>query len=93
VNKLFKKPSNQSINELRGELARAHIIISLISIIAIAVLMLGMDKQIIIDPKLSIICIGLLVIVLLNSISTSLALSIRKKINLYSNPITCKNEA
>lgn len=79
MNKLFKKPSSQSINELRGELARAHIIISLISIIAIAVLILGMDKQIIIDPKLSIICIGLLVIILLNSISTSLALSSHKK--------------
>ncbi|HZJ34700.1 MAG TPA: hypothetical protein VFD55_01650 [Candidatus Angelobacter sp.] len=79
MSKLFKKPSSQSINELRGELARAHIIIALISIIAIALLMLGMDKEIIVDPKLSIICIGLLVIVLLNSISTSLALSIRKK--------------
>ena len=79
MNKLFKKPSSQNISELRGELARAHIIISLVSIIAISVLILGMDEQIIIDPKLSIICIGLLVIILLNSISTSLALSSRKK--------------
>ena len=79
MSKLLKKPSSQNANELRGELSRAHIIIALISIIAIALLILGMDKEIIIDPRLSIISIGLLTIILLNSISTSLALSSHRK--------------
>jgi hypothetical protein len=79
VKKILKKLSNQTVTGTRNELARAHFIITLLSIIAIILLVLGVDERVVFDATLSGIAGGLLIIVALISFSVSLTLSSKKK--------------
>lgn len=79
MKKLLKKLSNQGVTGVRKELARAHFIITLLSIIAIILLVLGVDERIVLDATLCGIAGGLLIIVALISFSVSLTLSNNKK--------------
>ena len=79
MKKIFKKLSNRSTTEIRKELSRAHLIITLLSVIAIVLLILGVDERIVLDPTLSGIAGGLLVIVALISFSVSAATSPNNK--------------
>lgn len=79
MSKLFAKVSSQSINGVRKELARAHLIITLLAISAIMLLVLGVAEKAPLDPTLAGICGGLLIIVVIISINVSLSLYNLKK--------------
>ena len=79
MKKIFKKLSNRSTAEIRKELSRAHLIITMLSIIAIVLLVLGVDERVVLDPTLSGIAGGLLIIVALISFSVSAATSPNNK--------------
>jgi hypothetical protein len=53
VKKLFKSMSKQNINEVRQELSRAHLVIVLLSIIAIVLLLLSAIPTAEFDTRLS----------------------------------------
>ena len=78
MKKLFKKIAKKNIKEVRAELARAHLIIAMLSIAVIALLALGATQPVTFDPTLSAICVVLLSIVSIVSLSTALNL-FRKK--------------
>jgi len=78
MKKLFKKIAKKNIKEVRAELARAHLIIAMLSIAVIALLALGATQPVTFDPTLSAICVVLLSIVAIVSLSTALNL-FRKK--------------
>jgi len=77
--KLFKKFSKQNIKEVRTELARAHLMISLLSIAIIVLLSLGAIQSVTFDPTLSAICVVLLSLVTLVSTCVSFTLFTFKK--------------
>ena len=66
MKKLFKRMSKQNANELRQELARAHLIITLLSLIAILLLALGTSLTVSFDVTLATIAgifLGILAII------------------------------
>lgn len=75
INKLAKR----NANELRRELARAHMVIALLSIGVITLLALGSHEPVSFDPTLSAICVVLLVVVTIISLCVSIALFRNKK--------------
>ena len=75
---IFKKPSKKNLNEYRQELARAHLIISLLSIAIITLLSLGATQPVTFNETLSAICIGLLTVVTIVSLCISITLFRRK---------------
>ncbi|MBC7943219.1 hypothetical protein H7X68_01835 [Candidatus Saccharibacteria bacterium] len=78
MKKLFKKLAQQKLNNVRDELARAHLIIALLSVAVIMLLIQGSTQPIELDVNLSILGEVLLGIVALTSIFMSFALSILK---------------
>lgn len=79
MKKILKKLANRSAEEIRNELARAHLIITLFALMTIVLLILGVDDRIVLDPVLSGVCGGLLIIIALISFNVSLNLWQRKK--------------
>lgn len=59
---------------LQRELARAHVIISLLSLGLISLLALGANEQATFDPSLSAIGVVLLIIVVISSINAAVKL-------------------
>lgn len=74
MKKILKNLSTRSISDVRKELMRAHFIITLLSVVAIVLLILGLNKQAVLDPTLSGICGVLIAIIALISLKTALAL-------------------
>ncbi len=75
IMKLFKQVPKQNMAELRGELSRAHLIISLLAIIAIVLLTLGsVVPSSGFDPGLSNIASAFLAFLLFISLGVSYAL-------------------
>lgn len=79
MNKLFKKIARNNVKELRAELARAHLIIALLSIIAIVLLILGTNLTVSLNPYLSTSAGILLTIVAATSTIISYSLFTNKK--------------
>lgn len=79
MNKLFKKISEQKIADVRQELARAHLIIALLSAAVIMMIIQGATQPIALDATLSTVGIILLGIVILTSLNMSFVLFTRKK--------------
>jgi hypothetical protein len=75
VEKLLKKLSQQKITEVRKELARAHLIIALLSVTVVMLLLQGATRPLLLDPTLSVIGSILLGIVVLISLGMFLTLS------------------
>lgn len=75
--KLFKKLANRKINEVRMELARAHLIIALLSLAVITLLALGATQPVTFDAALSAVCVALLSVVAI--ISSCIAISLYRK--------------
>lgn len=67
------------MDNFRHELARAHIIIALLSVAIIMLVSLGAAKSFAFDATLSAICIILLCFVMLISLCISLTLLVCKK--------------
>ena len=74
MKKLLKKMSEQKIGDIRKELARAHLIVVLLSFSIIAFLIRGVTSPISIEPLMAIVSCILLSIVILISIATSFKL-------------------
>lgn len=74
MKKLFKKLAQQKVADVRQELARAHLIIAMLSTTSIMLLVLGATQPITLDAGLSTIGVALLTIVALTSLAMSLAL-------------------
>ena len=79
MTKFFKKFMKQNAAELRKELSRAHLIISLLAISVIALLSLGAVQYVTFDPTLSAICVVLLSIIAFISLCMTFTLSKNKK--------------
>lgn len=77
--KLLKKIPKQNIAELRGELSRAHLIISLLALICIVLLTLGPTFAVSFDNNLSTIASVFLGVLALTSLGISYFLFKRKK--------------
>lgn len=71
---VISKFANKNLAGMRRELARAHIIIALLSLVSIALLALGSVEAITFDATLSAICVVLLSIVALISVCMSVTL-------------------
>ena len=78
MKKLFKKYTGKNLVEIRRELARAHLIIALLSLVAIVLLTLGSTQPVMFDGTLSAICVILLSAVAFISLCMSVTL-FRKK--------------
>jgi len=76
---LLKKLQKQSAREVRRELARAHLIIAMLSIALIALLSFGSVQAISFDARLSAICVILLSLVTVASLCISFTLYKCKK--------------
>lgn len=74
MSKIFKKFKKKNINELRTQLAHAHLIIALLSIAIIALLALGSTQPVIFDGLLSAITLILLCLVTIFSLCVSITL-------------------
>ena len=72
--KAYKKFKNQKINDVRNELARAHLIIGMLSFVAIILLLLSAALLTTLNTLATTIAIVLLAIVAIISVSFSLAL-------------------
>jgi hypothetical protein len=79
MSKMFKKFTKQNAADFRRELARAHIIIALLSIALITLLSLGTVQPVSFDQSLSAVCVVLLSIVALVSLCMSYTLFKTKK--------------
>jgi hypothetical protein len=79
MDKLFKKYAKPNVNAICMELARAHLIIVLLSIAIITLITLGVVQSANLDLTLSAICIVLLTLVTILSLCTSVCLFRRKK--------------
>ena len=79
MTKFFKKFMKQNAAELRKELSRAHLIISLLAISVIALLSIGAVQYVTFDPTLSAICVVLLSIIAFISLCMTFTLSKNKK--------------
>jgi len=71
---LLKKFKKKNANELRTELAHAHLIIALLSIAIIALLALGSTQPVSFDALLSAVTIVLLCLVTIFSLCMSITL-------------------
>lgn len=78
MKKLFKKMVQQKVTEVRQELARAHLIIALLSVAVIMLIVQGITQPVLLDLTLSTISIILLGVVTLTSLSMSFALFTNK---------------
>ena len=78
MEKLLKKLSQQKVTEVRKELARAHLIIALLSVAVVMLLLQGATRPLLLDPTLSVIGSVLLGLVVLISLGMFLALSSAK---------------
>jgi hypothetical protein len=78
MNKIFQRLSKKTVNQLRRELAHAHLIIALLSIALITLLSLGAVQQVSFDETMSAISVVLLTLVTIISLSISVTLY-RKK--------------
>lgn len=74
MKKLHKRISKKNTNELRLELAHAHMIIALLATAIVALLSLGVIQPISFDATLSAFSVALLVIVVIFSLSMSITL-------------------
>ncbi len=79
MKKFLKKFSKQNIREVRQELARAHLIITFLSVISIALLYLGATLTVAFDAALSIVAAALLTLLIIISLSISITLFTDKK--------------
>lgn len=79
MNNIFKKFAKKSAAEMRRELARAHLIIALLSMALISMLSLCATQAVQLDPVLSGICVILLLVVAIVSLLTSVTLFKNKK--------------
>lgn len=68
----------QKVTEVRQELARAHLIIALLSVAVIMLIVQGITQPVLLDLTLSTISIILLGVVTLTSLSMSFALFTNK---------------
>lgn len=78
MKKIFKKLTKKNINEMRKELAHAHLIVALLSVAIIALLTLGATQPVTFEATLSAICVVLLSLVTIVSLCISITLY-RKK--------------
>lgn len=73
--KKTRKPSNKvNVIAIERELARAHIIISLLSLGVISLLALGATQPVTFEPSLSAISVVLLLIVIISSVNAAIML-------------------
>jgi len=79
MSKLLKKFMKKNGKDFRQELARAHLIIALLSICIIVLLSLGTIQPVTYDQSLSAVCVVLLTIVALISLCMTYKLSNTKK--------------
>jgi hypothetical protein len=79
MSKLFKKFNKKSTAEIRKELARAHLIIALLSMALIVLLSLGAIQPVTFDATLSAICVILLSLIAFISTCVSFTLFSNKK--------------
>jgi hypothetical protein len=79
MSKMFKKFTKQTSADIRKELARAHIIIAMLSIAIIVLLSLGAVQPVSFDQSLSAICVVLLSLVTFVSACMSYTLLKTKK--------------
>lgn len=79
MKKLFKHSGKRNIHDFRRELARAHMIIALLSFAIIVLLTVGAIQPVSYDPMLSAICVVLLSIVTIISLCMSISLFKSKK--------------
>lgn len=75
MEKLLKKLSQQKITDVRKELARAHLIIAILSIAVVILLLQSATQPLLLNLTLSVIGSLLLVFVVLISLGMFLALS------------------
>jgi len=74
MSKMFKKLDKKNIKEVKAELARAHMIVTLLSIAVIILLTLGTSQPVTFDITLSAVCVALLSIVAVISLCVSVSL-------------------
>lgn len=79
MNKLLKKLSQQKIGDAHKELARAHLIIALLSVSCIVLLLQGALAPVALDPGLSAVSAVMLGLVALTSLGISITLSVSRK--------------
>jgi peptidoglycan/LPS O-acetylase OafA/YrhL len=79
MSKHFKKFLKQNIHEVRRELARAHLIIALLSVAVIVLLSLGATQPVTFNPVMSAVCVVLLSVVAFISLCMSYTLYTCKK--------------
>jgi len=77
--KFSKKIAKQNTAELRGELSRAHLIISLLSLIAIVLLTVGSTMEVGFDTNLSTVASAFLALLAIVSLCISYNLFKHKK--------------
>lgn len=78
MERVLKRFKKKNLIAMRTELAHAHLIIALLSIAIIALLSLGSTQPVIFDATLSGICVSLLSIVTIVSLSISISLYKKK---------------
>jgi len=78
VSKLFKNYSKKSINEVRRELARAHLIVATLAGISIALLYMGVSL-VEFNASLSIAAAAFLTLLIVVSLSISITIYSEKK--------------
>ncbi|MCX6728741.1 MAG: hypothetical protein NTV39_03165 [Candidatus Saccharibacteria bacterium] len=78
MNSLLKRFKKKKVEQLRIELAHAHLIVALLSIAIIALLSLGSTQPVAFDGTLSAICVALLSVVTIVSLSISITLYQKK---------------
>jgi len=77
--KFSKKMAKRNTTELRGELSRAHLIISLLALIAIVLLTVGSTMEVGFDANLSAIASAFLALLAIVSLCISYNLFKNKK--------------
>lgn len=78
MEKMLTRIKKKNLGEMRRELAHAHLMVALLAIAVIALLSLGSTQPVTFDGTLSAICVSLLCIVAIFSLSVSITLY-RKK--------------
>lgn len=78
MRKFFVSKNKRTLAEFRRELARAHLLIALMSVVTILLVSLGTARLSTLDTRLTTLCVVLLTVVSLISLYVSVAL-FRKK--------------
>ncbi len=78
MKKILKRVNKKNLNQLRTELAHAHLIIALLATSIIALLSLGISQPISFDATLSAVCVVLLVLITIFSLAMSITLYQKK---------------